>query len=438
MLRHTTLTFPAHVVKRIAHFVDITCEHEFTRRTRWEERCQCLRHLCLVSRAYRECTAPFLYRAIRLDLRTPQCLLRLISTLDRSTTASLLSLQEPSGYGSCTQFIFLNIAQNAMRQSDLAIGIRNLTDRLPRLRLAHIHAYPGFEPVAELSSLNTLTLELVDLAILFDHIPALRTLESFQRLSIIGCYDDGFSSRSLRESPPRLYLPNLLEISFREDSYGIGTFVTLSTWTMPHLRSLHFREPEIFANSLLLEFFKFLETHGPQLHHLTWACTYLRQQDLSSTIALCSGLRSLDIVGSVSFSELPASHTHLEKIRVNLGRDQLSMNRSQENAQVSSFMKLFDRDTWENTALRTLQSLKPKIEMSFPKLLEAEIALDIVDGIKLQSTKASFRTEDTFITFCDGSKTYRLFDGQADIVGAYFGQAVILPTSLPWINYPFL
>jgi hypothetical protein len=144
MLRRTALTFPTNVIKRIVHFVDITWSTSFLDSLpSWQERCQCLRHLCLASRAFRECATPFLYREIRLVLNDGRPLSALISTLDSSTTTFPLAAQEPAGYGSYTRFIFLSSTEGAIPQADFAVGIRNLTGRLLGLRLAYIYS-PSF------------------------------------------------------------------------------------------------------------------------------------------------------------------------------------------------------------------------------------------------------------------------------------------------------
>jgi hypothetical protein len=409
MLRRTALTFPTIIVKRIAHFVDIMWSDNSLRSLlTWQERCQCLRHLCLVSRAWRECATPFLYRDLRLVLKDGWPLSALIYGLDSSTTKSPFSSQELAGYGGCTRIICLTIVPDDMRPSDKAVGIRNLTERLPGLRLVHILPYRNFHRIVELPSLTTLTLEGVDIAILFDHRPTLQALESIQRLSIEYCNDSALSSRSLREPLPRVYLPNLLEISFSENytAANIEPFATISTWTMPRLRSLDFRDSRTSPTSLLLDFFKLLSTHGPQLWSLTLKSTHLQEQDISTLLALCSGLHSLDINSPVSLSILSASHARLERIGLHYNLPLMIDNPMDVAADAS-------------------KSLRIKAQVSFPKLIEAEciVTTSNVYWYGFLDAAASFRAGDTFITLRDGGgKTYRLFDGQAGLVGACFGQ----------------
>ena len=370
-------------------------------------RCQCLCHLCLVSRAYRECVTPFLYRDIRLNLRMPQCLFSLIATLDSIPTKSLLDPREPSGYGSCTKFIAIDIAQNAMHQSDLAVGIRNLIDRLPGLQLVQIHGSHYVGQAKEISPLSTLTLERVDIAILFDHKPALQVLESLQRLSIGSCYDSTLG-RPLRTPLSRIYLPGLLEISLRQsvNLAIINPFTTMSTWEMPRLRSLHV-EDNILANySLLLGFFKLLQTHGSQLQSLALTSRHLQKQDISNVLTLCTDLRSFYIDTPVSIFAFSASHARLEKIKVT----HWSLTQGKSDSPMS-------------IAVRTLMILKLKAVMSFPKLIEAELMAR--GSLMYGHVTGFFRTADAFITFRDDyDKTYRLFDQEAELVGAYFGQGV--------------
>jgi hypothetical protein len=405
-LRRTALTFPAIVIKRIAHFVDLIWEHRDPLPVRdWSERCRCLRHLCLVSKGYRECVTPFLYREISLTLNDERRLSALVSVLKHSTTKSRLFLLEPSGYGSYTQVILIGI-WSTMRQSDLAVGVRNLTDRLPGLQLIQIHPYTNTKPTVELSSLTTLALMDIDVAILFDHISTLQALESFQRLSISACHDSTPSRRPLQGPLPNIYLPNLLEISFYASSGSaeIEPFTTISTWTMPRLGYLDFTD---FNSSIstLLDFFKLLSTHGPQLQYLQLTSRHLQEQDISTLLALCSGLRSLDIDSRVSHLILSASHARLEKIRLRSRLDSMTNN----GVNVA--------------AANALKSLRTNAETSFPKLIKAEITFPL-GGFQPRYVMASFRTGDTFITLHDGGKTYRLLDGQAGVVGACFGQVV--------------
>jgi hypothetical protein len=412
MLRRTSFTFPTTVFKRIVHFVDITWGRiHFDSLPTWEERCKCLRHLCLVSTAYRTCVTPILYRAIWLDMGEPWRLPALLSSLESSTTKALLSPQEADGYGVCTEMLTLPIPEKGPYQRNISVRVRDVLSKLPGLRLLNIDSYMTPATSFELPSLTTLTLSRVDLAILFDHIPTLQALESFQRLSISACHDSTPSRYSLQEPLPKVYLPNLLEISFYAGtaSAKIKPFTTISTWTMPRLGSLHFRETPVVAasGSLLLDFFTLLQTHGRHLQYLTLACTHLREQDISTLLALCSGLHSLHIDSPVSLFLLSTSHAHLERIRVRSGLTVRSM--SYRNTSV---------------AVDALESLKLKAGIAFPKLSYAEIIVGFSGDIRYRSATVSLRTGDRSITGrCEG-KTYTLSDGQSDFSGAYFGQAV--------------
>jgi hypothetical protein len=422
ILRRTILTFPITVIKRIAHYVDVMWEYGFiTSALTWGERCRCLRHLCLVSQAYRECVTPFLYREIRLILNNGRPLSALMAALDSSSTKPPFSPLEPAGYGSYTQFISLGIGSNAIRQYDVAVGVRNLTDRLPGLRLVHIHSYVNFEPTVELSSLTTLTLEQVDLAILFDHRPTLLVLESLQRLLIYSCYDGGSFSRSLREPLRNVYLPNLLEISFHGDDYSQENkpFTTISTWTMPRLRSVHFKDFHD-TTSPLLDIFEVLSTHGHQLQSLTLTNPRLQEEDISTLLALCSCLRSLDIDCNVSLFTFSASHARLEKIRVRSWPILDSMT-----------------DSGMNVAVDALKSLMINAKTSFPKLIEAKVILFIFNTGASHDATLLFYTGDAFLTIRYQSKTYKLFDG-TDFVGAYVGHVVDCTDLAPSDIYSFL
>jgi hypothetical protein len=234
-------------------------------------------------------------------------------------------------------------------------------------------------------------------------------LESRQHLSIDSCYDSGPSSRPLREPLPRVYLPNLLDISFYGGVDHVHTepFATISTWTMPRLRSLYFREFQDISTSPLLDFFKLLSTHGSQVQYLRLTCMYLQAQDISNLLTLCTDLRSLELGCEVSLFEVSASHARLEKIKA-------------EHWPTPSPMS----DSPMNLAVHPLKSLKLTAEKSFPKLVEAELIVHAFEVDGFHDATGSFRIGDTFITFYNGDKAYRLFDGETDFVGAYFGQAV--------------
>jgi hypothetical protein len=348
---------------------------------------------------------PFLYRTIWLDLEDPQLRPVLLSSLESSSTKALLSPQEPDGYGVCTEMLTLSIPETGPYQRSISVGIRDLVDKLPGLRRLNIEPYITLDTSLELPSLKTLTLNRVDLSILFDHIPTLQALESLQRLSITSCDDRASSSRPSQQPLPRVYFPNLLEISFSRGYtlVDIKPFTTISTWTMPRLRSIHFRVDIAIDGSPLFDLFNLLRTHGPQLHSLTLT-TYLQEQDISTLLTLCNGLRSLDIESSVSLCALFASHAHLEKIKVKSGLAVRSMN-----------------DLDMIIAVDALKSLKLRARVSFPKLSKAELNVLVFAGGSHRNSTVSFSTGDEFITFSDEGKIYRLFDGQAEFVGAYFG-----------------
>jgi hypothetical protein len=241
-------------------------------------------------------------------------------------------------------------------------------------------------------------------------------------LSIDTCYDSASSSRPLRQSLPRVYLPNLLEISYRGDGSSVESkpFTTISTWTMSSLRSLHFSETPLMATSLLYDLFKLLPTHGSQLQHLTFTSTHLREDDISKILTVCTDLRSLEIDSPISLFALSASHAGLEKIRISpwLVLDLMSDRRM-------------------DVVVDALKSLKLKAKTSFPRLIEVDIILDISSGVIYPPAKASFRTAEASIIFRDGTKIYNLFDGRTDLVGAYCVQ-VIDRTELSSLDIYFL
>jgi hypothetical protein len=114
------------------------------------------------------------------------------------------------------------------------------------------------------------------------------------------CYGSARSMRPLQSLVPRVYLPNLLGISFIEPDPTIAMvavaqlFASISTWTMPGLRSLEYSETSAFFDAICVRF-KFLQIYGSQLRHLTFKCRTLAGQGTSDIFVLCRGLRSLDV-----------------------------------------------------------------------------------------------------------------------------------------------
>jgi hypothetical protein len=215
-----------------------------------------------------------------------------------------------------------------------------------------------------------------------------------------------------------VHLPNLLEISYHGGPLVQSKpFGTISTWRMQRLRSLRFANGPDTATLPLLDFFKLLQTHGPYLQYLKLTSPYLREQDISNLLVLCTDLRSLNVDSGVSLFTLSASHERLEKIRVDPG---LQLD-------VRPYHRM-------DITVDAVKNLKLKARTSFPRLIEAKVIVN--DGFVHNAT-LSFRTGDTFLTLRHRSKIYRVFDGQTDFVGAYFGQAVDC-TDFVAIGYLFI
>jgi hypothetical protein len=178
--------------------------------------------------------------------------------------------------------------------------------------------------------------------------------------------------------------------------------MTISTWIMPRLRSLYFREFPVIAISLLLDFFTLLRSYGPHLQYLTLECTYLRREDISTLLALCSGPRSFDTDSQYPLFIPFVSGARLERIRV---RSMLVLE-----SPSASVMKV---------AVKALRSFKIDARTSFPKLIEAEFIAVIPTGLVYRDMTASIRRADAFITFRYRGNTYRLLDGATRFVGAF-------------------
>lgn len=148
-LKRTAFTLPPTVLERIVAFFHWIPEHPHTSQLRihWFKHTDHLRNLCLTSKSFRRYATPLLYHCVLLFFATnPLALPALMDSLDESHRGTPAYNGVPEGHGRHVEVLIICVSDwlgTSNIPADLPGGLRDLIQRMPRLRIALISPNMG-------------------------------------------------------------------------------------------------------------------------------------------------------------------------------------------------------------------------------------------------------------------------------------------------------
>lgn len=392
-------TIPPTTIERIARFVAI--DHNdiegIAKKHEWKRRTNTLRNLCLVSRAYRKLTMPFLYRDIRMYLESnPYNMEQLFHSIEDSNSHPF-GTGGSSGLGRRIKSLSLAVPPVASSSDGWKTFSKQfcaLVGSMPSLELAIISQdyIQTPEGDTEFHSLSTLEFRGLHTCLLLNHAHILQALSYLQCLCIRGCFGNVTNDKD--PAPVRTMLPNLEAINVYGDpedphSDGLSSlFKAFSLWVMPRLKSLHFHSGKVSRDSESA-FYYFLVTHGHQLQYLTRHTHHRQSPSIWPILPCCNTLRYISIVtfSMIELHGLPP-HANLETI---------SLYSNEEDVRASNI---------QDSRVKRISDFKVMAPPRFPKLIDAYFKC----GTGPTSLSASFRTRDGFTTYTKAGFSWMVSD----------------------------